>query len=105
MDLFKPFHYREGVQKTDLDCHSCGKIFVAKINYDLDGNHLLKCPYCGHHHYRVIKKGCVTGDRWDSQSGPNRDVPTERMWSDRTQGITTSSAAEYIRQQWIKPQE
>ena len=95
------FYYREGVQRTDCDCTSCGKLFVAKLNHELDGNHKILCPYCGHEHWRVIKKGCVTGDRWGTQNGPNRDAPTERMWSDRTQGISTTSAAEHIRQQWL----
>ena len=93
--------YHEGVVKTNLDCTSCSKVFVAKINYDLDGNHKILCPYCGHEHYRVIKKGFVTGDRWDSQGGPNRPVSTERMWSDRTVGIETNTAAEYIRQKFL----
>lgn len=100
-DLTDGFVYAEGVQRTNVDCTHCGKVFIAKINHDLDGNHQIMCPLCGHEHWRVIKKGCVTGDRWGSQNGPNREVPTERMWSDRTVGIETNSAAEYIRQRWL----
>lgn len=96
------FVYGEGVVRTDVDCTDCGRIFVAKINFDLDGNHKIICCFCGHTHWRVIKKGCVTGDRWGTQNGPNQTVPTERLWSDRTQGIATSSAAEHIRRQWIE---
>lgn len=101
-DLKKPFVYNEGIVRTDLDCHSCGKIFVAKINFDLDGNHKILCPHCGHEHWRVIKKGVVTGDRWGSHNGPNQVAPTERMWSDRTHGIQTSSAAQHIREKWLR---
>ena len=96
------FVYNEGIVRTDLDCTSCSKVFVAKINYDLDGNHKILCPYCGHQHFRTIKKGVVTGDRWGSQHGANRDVPTERMWSDKTIGATTTTAAEHIRQRWLE---
>lgn len=100
-DLTDGFVYGEGVVRTDVDCTSCGKVFVAKINHDLDGNHKILCPYCGHEHWRTIKKGIVTGDRWGAQAGPNRAVPTERKWSETTHGIATSTAAEAIRQRWI----
>jgi len=101
LDLDKGFHYAEGVQRTNVDCTHCGKVFVAKINFDLDGNHKILCAYCGHEHWRTIKKGVVTGDRWGSQAGPNRDVPTERMWSDQSLGITTNTVAGYIRDRWL----
>jgi DNA-directed RNA polymerase subunit RPC12/RpoP len=101
-DLTKPFVYAEGTVRTNCDCTSCGKIFIAKINHDLDGNHVLRCPFCGHQHFRTIRKGIVTGDRWSSQSGPNIDVPTERMWSDQTLDIKTTSAANHIRDTWLK---
>ena len=93
--------YHEGVVKTDLDCHSCKKVFVAKINYDLNGNHKIVCPYCGHIHWRVIKKGVVTDDRWSHQQ-VNIEVPCDRMWSDVTLGAKTVTACEHIREQWLK---
>jgi DNA-directed RNA polymerase subunit RPC12/RpoP len=100
-DLTDGFVYAEGVQRTDVDCTSCGKVFIAKIDHDLDGNHKILCPYCGHEHWRTIRKGVVTGDRWGSQHGPNRDVPTERRWSSRSIGAETNTAAEFIRQKFI----
>lgn len=93
--------YHEGVVRTEETCTSCAKLFVAKINYDLNGQHKILCPYCGHEHWRVIKNGVMTGDRWGSQDGPNRPVKTERMWSDKTHDIETNTAAEYIRRKWI----
>jgi len=101
LDQNKGFVYGEGVQRTNVDCTSCGKVFIAKINFDLDGNHKILCPYCGHEHWRVIKKGVVTGDRWGAQAGPNRDVPTERMWSDQTTGVQTTTVTRYIREKWV----
>lgn len=101
-DLTDGFHYAEGVRRTNVDCTDCGKVFVAKINFDLNGNHKILCPFCGHEHWRVIKDGVVTGDRWGSQNGPNRDVPTERLWSDRSLPIETTSAARYIRARWLE---
>lgn len=101
LDWQHGFVYHEGIVKTNVDCTSCGKVFIAKINFDLDGNHKIICPLCGHEHWRSIKKGVVTGDRWGSQNGPNREVPTERMWSDRTVGIETTTAAQFIREKWL----
>jgi len=100
-DLTDGFHYGEGVVRTDVACTNCPRTFVAKINFDLDGNHKIVCPYCGHEHWRVISKGVVTGDRWGSQNGPDQPVPTERMWSDRTIGAETTTAAEHMRQKWL----
>lgn len=100
-DLKDGFYYREGVVRTTVDCTDCRRQFVAKINHDLDGNHKILCPHCGHEHWRAIRKGVVTDDRWGSQHGPNRDVPTERMWSDKTSGTTTTTAARYIRDRWL----
>jgi len=95
------WEYHEGIVRTEEDCTSCGKFFVTKINYDLNGNHHILCPHCGHEHWRVIKNGVMTGERWGSQNGPNREVPTERMWSDKTVGIQTTTASEYIRRKWL----
>ena len=59
-DLTDGFVYAEGIQRTDVDCTDCGRVFIAKINHDLNGNHKILCPHCGHEHWRTIKKGVVT---------------------------------------------
>jgi len=104
IDPGKGFVYAEGIVRTNVDCTSCGRIFIAKVNHDVDGNHRIVCPLCGHQHYRTIRKGVVTGDRFSSQAGPNIEVPTERCWSDRTtagEAIETTSAARLIRERWL----
>jgi hypothetical protein len=45
------------------------------IDLDLDGNHVLTCPNCGHEHCRVVKGGRITGIRWDRRNGPRIVVP------------------------------
>lgn len=102
-DVTDGFVYGEGIVRTDVHCTDCRKVFVAKLNFDLDGNHKILCPYCGHEHWRGIKKGVVTDDRWGSQHGPNQVVPVERKWSDRDAGLATTTAAEHIRQKWLTP--
>lgn len=97
----KGFVYNEGVVNTPLDCTECRKQFVAKLNFDLTGNHVIVCPYCGHQHCRVIDRGVVTGDRWESRY-QNIECKTERVWSHQTQPIETNSAAEHIRRRWLE---
>ena len=105
LDLDKGFLYAEGIQRTNLDCTDCHKVFVAKLNFDISGNHEIVCPYCGHKHFRTIKKGVVTGDRWSSQAGPNVNVPTERMWTNESLGAKTTTAANHIRERWLDNKE
>lgn len=101
-------HQQAGIVRTDMVCTDCSRVFIAKINFDVNGNHIIKCPYCGHDHHRTITNGIVTETRHGSQSGPNTAVPTERMWASTTMGAVTTTAAEFIRRQWManyKPKE
>lgn len=43
---------------------SCHKYFDFKMNISLNGNFRIHCPNCGHIHYRVIKDGKITEDRF-----------------------------------------
>jgi hypothetical protein len=52
----------EGVQ--ELWCHACEKVVQFTLEHDLDGCHTIICPNCGHDHYRIVRDGLVTGDRW-----------------------------------------
>jgi DNA-directed RNA polymerase subunit RPC12/RpoP len=58
-----------GTRKTEIYCHECERYFTVELDLDLDGNHEIKCPNCGHTHYRVIEKGRVTGERYQSSMG------------------------------------
>lgn len=90
----------EGIVRTDMHCHDCCKIFYASIDFDIDGNHIIICPNCGHQHCRVIENGVATSERWDSKWGDTIDR-TERVWSHQSLKMETSSAAEYLRKKWI----
>lgn len=94
-------NHREGMQRTDMFCHDCGKNFVAQLNYSLDGNHTVECPYCAHHHHRVIKDGKVTDVRWDSSIRQIK-VPGRSVWKSDSQPIVTSVASAFIRESWLK---
>lgn len=55
-----------GPVRTNLWCHECRNDFSVDLDYSLDGNHVVDCPHCAHKHYRVIKDGRVTSERWAS---------------------------------------
>jgi len=87
--------------RTDLNCHHCTKNFVAQLDLSLDGNHVIECPWCGHHHCRVVKDGKVTEDRWTSRNVARHDVDKRCVWKADSQPIMTSTAAHYIRSLWL----
>ena len=43
----------------------CGGYIYVKLNLELNGNHVVNCPNCGHKHYRVVKNGIITEDRFN----------------------------------------
>jgi hypothetical protein len=57
------------IEMQELHCHACDRYVQFPIDLSLDGCHTLKCPNCGHEHFRVVEKGIITGERWQS-SGP-----------------------------------
>jgi DNA-directed RNA polymerase subunit RPC12/RpoP len=57
-------------QRSDVYCTNCGRTFVATLDMALDGNHEITCPHCQHVHYRVVRAGVVTEDRYRSSAGP-----------------------------------
>jgi len=90
----------QGRVRTDMDCHQCGKGFVAELDFDVDGNHIVECPRCGHEHCRVIKKGVITGDRWDTRS-QRVNVDKRCVWRSDAVPATTSVASVFIRDAWL----
>jgi DNA-directed RNA polymerase subunit RPC12/RpoP len=90
-----------GIVKTSMYCHDCGKNFIASIDYDIDGNHEIICPICGHQHCRVIEKGVVTSDRWDTRNHNHTVSRTERIWSDNNLKMQTASTSAFLRERWL----
>ena len=61
-------------EKQELHCHNCNRYVQFDMDMELNGNHVLECPNCGHEHCRVVKDGVITGDRWDSRNGDGYTV-------------------------------
>jgi hypothetical protein len=86
--------------RTDLNCTYCQKNFIAQLDMGLDGNHIILCPYCSHEHCRVVNKGVVTGDRWDTRE-QRHDVSKECVWKSPNAPIVTSMASHFLRERWL----
>lgn len=95
-----PSLVHEGLSRTDLYCHDCTKNFVAEIDYSEDGTHIVFCPHCGHNHFRVIKAGKVTDERW--RPGPQIQIGDHRVWkSADASSARISTASEFLRARWL----
>jgi DNA-directed RNA polymerase subunit RPC12/RpoP len=91
----------EGVVTTDETCSNCSKIFRMRVDFNVNGNHVVQCPHCGHHHCRVIKDGVVTSDRWESRNRNEDILPTESYWKSSVIGAKTTTAFSHIRERWL----
>lgn len=101
-----------GPTRTDVHCHNCSHTFVALVDYSIDGNHVVECPYCAHEHFRTIKAGVITGDRWAGGLTTTR-IPPADTWKlpnavadqktgDRIHSGHTNTAAAFIRELWLQ---
>lgn len=76
-------------ERQELYCHDCGMYVQFDLDLSVDGEYKLECPKCGHEHYRVVKGGVITDQRWGQDS---------RQYTNITVGVTytaTSTAITY----------
>lgn len=57
------------VERQELWCHDCQHYVQFDLDMELNGNHVLHCPNCGHEHCRVVENGRITSERWDHRNG------------------------------------
>lgn len=86
--------------RTDITCTECDHTFIAQLDFTIEGNHIIECPYCGHEHCRIIKNGKVTNDRWSSRD-QTVQVARKHIWKADSLPMTTSTAGEFIRSRWL----
>ena len=85
--------------RSDAHCTECSKNFISEIDVRINGNHTIICPYCGHEHFRKVKDGEITSDRWASATGtPN---VFSKVWKSNNFPIQTSTAAQFLRNKWL----
>src|ERR1700690_528754 len=57
------------IERQEIHCHNCDKYVQFTLDLSMNGNHVLKCPNCGHEHCRVVENGKITDTRWDQRNG------------------------------------
>jgi hypothetical protein len=80
--------------RTEIYCHNCQNYIQFELDTTLNGNHVLKCPKCGHEHCRVVKDGQVTDDRWSSRN-PTHQISFATWTSTATTSTGGSSSVAY----------
>lgn len=62
-----PIPEHSGRVLCDFWCQECKGYTYFKLNTALEGNHIILCanPSCKHKHYRVVKGGKITEERFN----------------------------------------
>lgn len=90
--------------RTDMYCHACHHNFIATLDFSIEGDHEIQCPYCCHLHLRTIRDGKVTETRWGSSAVVHK-VPTGCVWKCDSRPMVTSTAASFIREKWLNRED
>lgn len=89
------------MQRTDMHCHECSKSFVAELDFDINGDHIIECAHCGHEHCRTIKDGKITEDRWGARNHDSHAIRARSVWKSSVIQAQTSSVSQFIRDKWL----
>lgn len=81
--------------RSNVDCTNCGGQFIATLDLSLNGNHQITCPHCRHVHYRVVRDGVVTEDRWRSS------MSTFVVSTSVTVMVTTGTTMSNLSTSWL----
>lgn len=62
--------------KVDVEfyCGMCQHYTYVKLDLSMNGNHIMNCPNCGHKHYRVVKDGRITEDRFNEHLKDRHEI-------------------------------
>ena len=93
-------HHRKGKVRTDVPCHNCSKTFIAEIDFDTNGEHVIECPYCMHEHCRKIENGYITEARWTSRD-QRKDATYCQVWKSSVIQAKTSTTSAFLRERWL----
>jgi hypothetical protein len=52
---------------SEFYCDECKKYNIINLLSDLNGLHIIKCGFCNHNHYRLIKQGNMTDLRFNEK--------------------------------------
>lgn len=94
-----------GVQRSEINCHHCGKLFVAELDLDISGNYIIECPHCGHEHYRSVENGKISDRRWGSDGRKYTKLDKVSVWKSSVIKAQTSAVAWHIRERWMQRED
>ena len=75
----------------ELYCHNCNRYVQFRIDNELDGEHIVKCPNCNHEHYRHVDHGKITDRRWGSANRGQQSSYRAQVWGYTTASTSTAS--------------
>ena len=88
------------IEAQELHCHNCDRYVQFNLDLSLNGNHVLRCPNCGHEHCRVVMDGKITGERWDQRNGLTYTVRTYAYTITST-FVSSTSSSYYLYNSWM----
>ena len=86
--------------RQELYCHACDR-YVQFNEPEVDGRLVITCPNCGHEHYRVVRGGVITEDRWGSSNASLPTVWATSATTSATSYTSSSSSDYYLGNSWL----
>ena len=87
-------------ERQELWCHNCQHYVQFDIDMEMNGNHVLECPNCGHEHCRVVDNGKITDDRWDSRNDNAVFIATNATFTTTSTYNSCNSNSVFLYQSW-----
>lgn len=95
------------LEQQELFCHNCQNYIQFSLNIEIDGNYELKCPKCNHSHYRIVRKGKITDERYKSSNQNYYNIVATTYSASSTYTLyagistaTTASAKQFLYGAW-----
>lgn len=93
------------MERQELYCHNCQQ-YVRFDVPEADGRLTIRCPNCGHQHYRVVRNRAITEERWASSSATLPSLYATNVTNATTSFVyrystTSTSGSSYLGQSWL----
>lgn len=88
------------MERQELYCHDCGKYVRFNVP-ETDGNLIVNCPNCSHQHYRVVKNGIITEERWGSANRPTIYASNVITYNISATISTSSITCAFVSSSWL----
>jgi predicted nucleic acid-binding Zn-ribbon protein len=91
------------IERQELHCHNCNQYVQFNLDLEINGQHILTCPKCGHKHYRYIKDGKISDRRWgqDPSQDNSYQVTGPVTYSIISTFTTASTTSTFLYSSWM----